>query len=518
MNLLYLANVVVAEVGEDYYWHWTHDQEIGKALVAACATVIAALIAITGVILTVRKTTQQIELSKQGTPPELTRYKEWLEVSEKYKEFVNLENVDELSIDPEEYREIEASRKASLERATWERKVLSACPDIRAQKRILNIPHAMSTAEKIDFFALWPWFKSRLVKILENIFAILMTALIFVELIEYLWKPISMQSAFSDVFVVFLIGYVFSMLLSIYAADSGEMDAEYYFIRLHSAETEVNEEETIKSFSRYFPNMRRVRLAYLKSEYRNWIYYPGYSLQGRRLLHFFIPVILFFYYFLPFYWILCFVSWVRYGEWKMYGTYRPGAFGLDEEKSKRFSWAKLLKSIKELEFNDKKVCVLWLIMVAVVIAIGTLTGGKQIINILVFNIGYVISFFLISMNEKVLNKLSDGPSSEFQKKVSSCAVILLFVLMALLGSLFFATENWRLIWLGALMVGALYFFPYYFVHGKSMIYLGLICAINIFVGYVCTDISLEVIAYIDTAIKFMFGIYLLFLSKPSKQV
>ncbi|WP_314683016.1 hypothetical protein [Rothia mucilaginosa] len=156
MNLLYLANVVVAEVGEDYYWHWTHDQEIGKALVAACATVIAALIAITGVILTVRKTTQQIELSKQGTPPELTRYKEWLEVSEKYKEFVNLENVDALSIDPEEYREIEASRKASLERATWERKVLSACPDIRAQKRILNIPHAMSTAEKIDFFALWP--------------------------------------------------------------------------------------------------------------------------------------------------------------------------------------------------------------------------------------------------------------------------------------------------------------------------------------------------------------------------
>ena len=66
MNLLYLANVVVAEVSEDYYWHWTHDQEIGKALVAACATVIAALIAITGVFLTARKTTQQIELSKQG--------------------------------------------------------------------------------------------------------------------------------------------------------------------------------------------------------------------------------------------------------------------------------------------------------------------------------------------------------------------------------------------------------------------------------------------------------------------
>lgn len=94
---------------------------------------------------------------------------------------------------------------------------------------------------------------------------------------------------------------------------------------------------------------------------------------------------------------------------------------------------------------------------------------------------------------------------------------LLFILMFLLGGPFFATENWRLIWLGALMATALHFFPYYFVHGKSMIFLGLICAINISVGYIFTDIPLEVIAYIDSAIKFVFGIYLLFFSKPSKQ-
>ena len=89
--------------------------------------------------------------------------------------------------------------------------------------------------------------------------------------------------------------------------------------------------------------------------------------------------------------------------------------------------------------------------------------------------------------------------------------------MILLGGPFFATENWRLIWLGALMATALHFFPYYFVHGKSMIYLGLACAINVFAGYIFTSIPLEVIAYIDAAIKLLFGIYLLFLSKPSKQ-
>ena len=50
-----------------------------------------------------------------------------------------------------------------------------------------------------------------------------------------------------------------------------------------------------------------------------------------------------------------------------------------------------------------------------------------------------------------------------------------------------------------------------------MIYLGLICAINVFVGYIFTDIPLEVIAYIDSAIKLVSGIYLLFFSKPSKK-
>ena len=152
MNLLYLANVVVAEVGEDYYWHWTHDQEIGKALIAACATLIAALIAIAGVVLTVRKTTQQIEFSKQGTPPELTRYKEWLEVSKAYKELVNSENVDALSKVSNEYKGIEASREVAFQRAVWERKVLAACPELNGQKRLLDMPINFSTSNNKNNF------------------------------------------------------------------------------------------------------------------------------------------------------------------------------------------------------------------------------------------------------------------------------------------------------------------------------------------------------------------------------
>jgi hypothetical protein len=96
-------------------------------------------------------------------------------------------------------------------------------------------------------------------------------------------------------------------------------------------------------------------------------------------------------------------------------------------------------------------------------------------------------------------------------------VIFLFILMFLLGGPFFATENWRLIWLGALMATALHFFLYYYVHGKSMIYLAILCAVNVGIGYIFPDIPLTITAYIDAAIKLGFGIYLFFFSKPTQQ-
>lgn len=172
---------------------------------------------------------------------------------------------------------------------------------------------------------------------------------------------------------------------------------------------------------------------------------------------------------------------------------------------------------EKLEFNHKKSCGLWLIVVGLVIALATLIGGKQIINMQVFSFGYIISFFSINMNKKLINKLSTGNSTKFQNKVSLYSVILLFILMFLLGGPFFATENWRLIWLGALMATAIHFFPFYFVHGKSMILLGIVCSINIAIGYIYSEMSLSIIAYIDALIKLLFGLYLFFLSKPTKR-
>lgn len=114
MNLLPIANVVAAGFDWDYLWHWTHNDGLVKAVSAA---VIAGIVSLSVAWWNGRKVDKQMELSKEATPPELTRYKEWLEISEKYKELVNFENVDALSKASKEYKEIEASRNAALERA-----------------------------------------------------------------------------------------------------------------------------------------------------------------------------------------------------------------------------------------------------------------------------------------------------------------------------------------------------------------------------------------------------------------
>ena len=73
---------------------------------------------------------------------------------------------------------------------------------------------------------------------------------------------------------------------------------------------------------------------------------------------------------------------------------------------------------EKLAFNFKKACGLWLMAVASVIAVATLIGGKQIINMQVFSIGYIVSFFAINQNKTLLNKLSTGSSSPLPEESS----------------------------------------------------------------------------------------------------
>lgn len=137
-NQLLLAQVLAAGFDWNSLWHWTHDDGLVRTLITA---VIAGLVSLCVAWWSGRKIDKQMELSKQANPPELTRYKTWLEVSETFKELEGVEDTRALA-DSEEYQEIEASRNVALERAVWERKVISECSNIQAQKLVMELPES----------------------------------------------------------------------------------------------------------------------------------------------------------------------------------------------------------------------------------------------------------------------------------------------------------------------------------------------------------------------------------------
>lgn len=167
------------------------------------------------------------------------------------------------------------------------------------------------------------------------------------------------------------------------------------------------------------------------------------------------------------------------------------------------------------EYNDKRCCGLWFIIIGIVIIVSAVLGGEQKINPMIFSAGFVIGFYISAINKKVVKKLSWGESSKFQTNMANFSVVLLFPLMFIFAGSFFPAQNWRLIWLGAFLAVGLHFFPFYFVHGISMIGIAVLCSINAIVGMSIPTIPFIVFASIDGLIKIAFGVYLSFFSKPT---
>ena len=165
-------------------------------------------------------------------------------------------------------------------------------------------------------------------------------------------------------------------------------------------------------------------------------------------------------------------------------------------------------------FLSKRVCGIWLIWVSVVILIGTLFGGSQKINMIIFNIGYFLGFVLILGNKRIYNKFAFGPPSKFQNNMTLLSIILMFILLVGMGGQFFATQNYRMIWLSAFLAIGIHFFPFATVHGKIMSPLAILVSINAILGMIFSSIPFSIFAYIDVTIKTLFGIIMFFSKNP----
>lgn len=169
-----------------------------------------------------------------------------------------------------------------------------------------------------------------------------------------------------------------------------------------------------------------------------------------------------------------------------------------------------------LEFNHKKQCGLWLMLIGVVLIVAAVFGGSFLVNPFVFLSGYYACFFGVNMNKKLRKKLSQGGISKIQIRMIYVSITALFVLMFAIAGPFIPGWHWRQIWLGVLLATAIHLLLWFVVHGWSMIMLGILCIIISVVGYVVPDIPLLWIVMLDAVAKIVFGAYLFFISKPSK--
>ena len=115
-----------------------------------------------------------------------------------------------------------------------------------------------------------------------------------------------------------------------------------------------------------------------------------------------------------------------------------------------------------LEFNHKKQCGLWLILIGIVLIIAVIFGGKFLVNPFVFLIGYYACFFSVNANKKVRERLSQGAISQKQIKMIYFSIAALFLLMFCIAGPFIPGWHWRQIWLGVLMATSIHFFLWFY--------------------------------------------------------
>ncbi|MFT9057340.1 MAG: DUF6609 family protein [Ethanoligenens sp.] len=173
-----------------------------------------------------------------------------------------------------------------------------------------------------------------------------------------------------------------------------------------------------------------------------------------------------------------------------------------------------MKQSKSL-YLSRRCCGLWLVLIAAVILLSMVTGGRYYLNPVIFGIGYATSLILSLLNPAVRRRLAYGPMSAFQKRMSRVALLVMFTLMSVFGGPYFSTMNWRMIWLGALLATGLHFFVFYFVHGLPMLPLGLLCTLVAAVGYLLPGVPFYAVSIADVLIKAGFGVWLLLERDPN---
>ena len=247
------------------------EQEVWKSFIPAIGTIVAALITTIGVIWTARSSLKKLKIDQKATPTELTRYKEWLEVAEKYKSVY-------MTQDPSgpdygrQWNNIKKSCEAALQAASWERIVLSETPEGRAQKKLLSLDSnyvASMLMEDNNHNKKVPKFRNLVYNIIYTIVIIFFTLFSFSSILLSVVKFFQGSSDWI-VYLFTALSILFYILLTegMFYSISGEVLAEVYFRKVaYSNKIQLDEPEDID-------RRKRIKAAFWDPKLENYVIFP----------------------------------------------------------------------------------------------------------------------------------------------------------------------------------------------------------------------------------------------------
>jgi hypothetical protein len=163
-----------------------------------------------------------------------------------------------------------------------------------------------------------------------------------------------------------------------------------------------------------------------------------------------------------------------------------------------------------IKFANQRLCGLWLSWMGVIILTGTLFGGSYALHPVIFIVGYALGMGILFGSRSVKIRFGDRPFTKSEARIATLSILLMFILMVAFSGRYFATMDFRMIWLGAFLATAIHFIPFSFVYGNGMLILSVPLAALAVYGMQHQDLPFQTIGLLDGAIKLLFGLYWLY--------
>lgn len=158
--------------------------------------------------------------------------------------------------------------------------------------------------------------------------------------------------------------------------------------------------------------------------------------------------------------------------------------------------------------SDKRCMGLWLLVLGGLFAAAILVGKGTDVNRAVLAYGFLISFFLVFLNKKLMNRFRQGEWSKMQQRIADFSIPFFFLLMFFLVSPFFKILGTSASWALAFSLTGIHYLVLSLLYGKSMLLLGGLVFVNAVLLLLKTGLPAFVFLYGHTALLIGFGIFL----------